>query len=250
MLASAGAIYGLAASPAFGFANLELAGVRFTDPVLVRGRLAIPEGANLFGLRTEILEASLTDLPTILGAAVEVRLPDTVAVSVVEREPILIWRIGERRFLVDREGALFDEIGTGSGADLRGLRTMDDRRAASSGLGLGDRLDPVDLDAAARLGALRPGDVGSRAASFRVIINDEHGFVLAADPYPEFWLAVFGFYTPTVRTTDLVPGQVELLRKIILDAGERSIAQVILANDTDGTYVPKSAPPPSPTPGP
>jgi hypothetical protein len=249
MLASAGAIYGLASSPAFGFANLELSGVRFTDAEAVEGRLAIPKGSNLFGLRTEALAASLADLPTILGASVEVRLPDTVAVSIREREPILVWRIGERRFLVDREGALFAEVGA-AGTDARGLRTMDDRRAASVGLGLGSRLDPVDLDAAARLGALRPGDVGSRAQGFRVIINDENGFVLAADPYPDFWLAVFGFYTPTVRTTELVPGQVELLRQILVDAGEARIAQVILASATDGTYVPKETPQPSPTPSP
>ncbi len=245
MLASAGAIYGLAASPAFAFANLELIGVRFTDPAAVQGRLAIPEGANLFGLRTEVLEASLADLPTVLGASVEVRLPDTVAVSIQEREPILVWKIGDRRFLVDREGALFAEV-----PDARGLRIMDDRRAASVGLGLGSRLDPVDLDAAARLGALRPSDVGSRAQAFRVIINDENGFVLAADPQPEFWLAIFGFYTPTVRTTELVPGQVELLRQILLDAGEARIAQVILANAIDGTYIPKETPQPSPTPTP
>jgi hypothetical protein len=249
MLASAGAIYGLAASPAFAFANIELSGVRFTDAATVRSRLAIPEGANLFGLRTELLEASLANLPTVLGASVEVRLPDTVAVAIQEREPILVWRIGDQRFLVDREGALFARVGA-DGAEARGLRTMDDRRAASVGLELGSRLDPVDLDAAARLGALRPSDVGSRAEGFRVIINDENGFVLAADPYPEFWLAIFGFYTPTVRTTELVPGQVELLRQIIVDAGEARIAQIILASATDGTYVPKESPQPSSSPRP
>ena len=250
MLASAGAIYGLAASMAFGFAKLELAGVQFTDSAVVRSRLAIPQGANLFSLRTEVLEASLADLPTVLATSVEVRLPDTVAVSIQERQPILVWRIGDHRFLADREGALFAEVGAAAGAGASGLRTMDDRRAASVSLGLGSHLDPVDLDAAARLGALRPADVGSRAEGFRVIINDENGFVLAADPYPEFWLAIFGFYTPTVRTTDLVPGQVELLRQILLDAGEARVAQVILANATDGTYVPKETPQPSATPRP
>ena len=40
-------------------------------------------------------------------------------------------------------------------------------------------------------------------------IDDEHGFSL--DSGPDGWTAVFGFYTPTIRRTDLIPGQVRLL---------------------------------------
>ena len=37
---------------------------------------------------------------------------------------------------------------------------------------------------------------------------------------PDGWNAIFGFYTPTLRTTDLVPGQVRLLRSLLADDEE------------------------------
>jgi hypothetical protein len=234
MVVSAVAMYGLTASAVFGFAQLELAGVRYTDEALVRSRLAIAPGSNLFGLRTSDLEASLAELPTVVDADVSVRLPDTVAVSLVEREPILVWKVGKRRLLVDRGGTLFAPVGESPGPDVARLRTMDDRRAASAGLDVGDTLRAVDLDAATRLGTLRPADVGSVASGFRVIINDQHGFVLAADP--RHWTAVFGFYTPTLRTPDMIPGQVDLLGDILAEAPESNVEQVILAGENDATY--------------
>jgi hypothetical protein len=234
MLLAAAAIYGLTASPAFGFARLQLSGVSYTDEAAVRSRLAITPGANLFGLRTETLESALLELSTVVGADVEVRLPDTLVVAIAEREPILVWMVGDRRFLVDRSGTLFAEVGENPGREVATLRVMDDRRTDSAGLGVADRLDPVDLDAATRLGALRPADVGSVASGFRVILNDEHGFVLAADP--RHWTAVFGFYTPTLRTPDIIPSQVDLLAGILLRAPESSVEQVILASGDDATY--------------
>ena len=52
---------------------------------------------------------------------------------------------------------------------------------------------------------------------------------------------MFGFYTPSLRTTELIPGQVRLLRSL-LDGREPQVDRVILASDTDGTYVPRTTP--------
>ena len=41
------------------------------------------------------------------------------------------------------------------------------------------------------------------------------GFVIRADP--QGWLAIFGFYTPSLRTPELIPGQVRLLRSLLTD---------------------------------
>ena len=49
---------------------------------------------------------------------------------------------------------------------------------------------------------------------------------------------MFGFYTPTLRTTDLIPGQVRLLRSM-LAGREDDVLRVILADDRSGTYVPR-----------
>jgi hypothetical protein len=243
MLLSAAAIYGAASSPAFGLATIALEGVRYTAESDVLARLDVADGTNLFGLSTDPLEARVAELPTVAGARVAVHLPDTLAVTLTERRPILVWRIGERSFLLDDAGTLFAELGTPPPTEAAALPIVEDRRAGSRGLRVGSRLEPVDLDAATRLGSLRPVDVGSVAASLAVAVTDDMGFVLTTGT--DGWTAVFGFYTPSLRTPDIVPGQVRLLRSL-LSGREATVERVILASETDGTYVPK----PSPTPAP
>jgi hypothetical protein len=112
-------------------------------------------------------------------------------------------------------------------------------------LSIGARLDPQDLDAATRLASLVPSDVGSAAKALAVRVTDENGFVVRADP--QGWLAIFGFYTPSLRTPDLIPGQVRLLRSLLIGR-EPLIARIVLASETDGTYVPKPTPKPTADP--
>jgi cell division septal protein FtsQ len=240
MLLAAGAIYGVAASPAFGLGPVTVRGVQLTDAAEVSARLGLAPGTNLFALSTEPLAARLRELPTVAAADVTIRLPDTLDVEVHEREPILVWGVGERRFLVDRDGVLFALLGEGS-QDGATLPAMTDTRDASAAFAVGGRLNPLDLDAATRLGSIKPADVGSAAARLAVSVTDENGFVVTA--MPDGWLAVFGFYTPSLRRPDLIAGQVRLLHSL-LAGREPGVDRVILASDTSGTYIPR----PSPTP--
>ncbi len=84
-----------------------------------------------------------------------------------------------------------------------------------------------------------PADVGSSAASLAVEVTDQNGFVVVAKP--DGWSAVFGFYTPSLRTTVLVPDQVRLLRSLLIGR-EQLVDRVILASATDGTYLPRATP--------
>ena len=52
---------------------------------------------------------------------------------------------------------------------------------------------------------------------------------------------MFGFYTPTLRSPELIPGQVRLLRSL-LAGREADGRRVILADDRNGTYIPADAP--------
>jgi hypothetical protein len=122
-----------------------------------------------------------------------------------------------------------------------GLPQVVDRRAASPGLSVGARLDPVDVDAATRLASLTPAQLGSGFEQLRVIVTDEHGFELRAQPGG--WTAIFGFYTASLRTTGIIPGQVRLLGEL-LEGREPTIQSVILADENDGTYVPRATPSP------
>jgi hypothetical protein len=239
MLASAAAIYGVAASSAFDYARLQVDGLEYTDGAAVEAALARVRGENLFGLSTQPLEADLETLSTVAAAHVHVRLPETLAVTLEERRPVLIWQVGSRRYLADGDGALFTMLGTDPPPGAAGLPVIDDRRAASAGLSVDRRLDDVDLDAATRLASLVPADVGSSAVSLGVSVTDENGFTLEARPAG--WSAVFGFYTPSLRTTELIPGQVRLLHSL-LEGREDQVGRVILASETDGTYTPRATP--------
>ncbi len=238
-LASAAAIYGAASSSAFDYAKLRVLGARYTDVAAVEASLASVRGDNLFAIDTKPLEAQLGELPTVARARVSVELPDTLAVTLEEREPILVWKVGERRYLVDDAGALFAMLTDEPPPEAAALPVVDDHRAASAGLSIGRALDSVDLDAATRLASLRPADVGSEAERLAVGLTDENGFLVRSRPAG--WTAIFGFYTPSLRTPALIPGQVRLLRSLLIGR-EAQVERIILASDTDGTFIPRPTP--------
>ena len=246
LLAAIAALYGVATTGAFTVQRTTVEGATWTPEQDVLTALALPADVNAFALRTAALEARLLGIPSVRTAAVSVALPDEVRVAITERKPVMAWQVGERRFLVDESGLLFGELGDTS-PDAATLPVVSDRRSASAGLGVGSTLDPVTLEAALRLGSLVPADIGSSATSLDLRVDDAEGFVVRG--HPADWTAVFGFYTPTLRTTDLIPGQVRLLRSLLLGR-EDAVLRVILADDRSGTYVPRATPQASATPRP
>jgi cell division protein FtsQ len=246
MLLSAAAIYGVGASSAFDYTKVEVDGALYTDPAAVEAALASARGHNLFQIATAPLVAGLEGLPTVEHARIDLRLPGTLAVTIDERRPILVWKTGDHHWLVDAAGAIVAELGDTAPDEAAKLAVIDDRRSASGGLAIGSRLDPVDVDAATRLASLLPADLASHAAGLAVSVTDENGFVLASAP--RGWTAVFGYYTPSLRTTDLIPDQVRLLRSL-LDGREATVDRVVLASATDGTFTPRGTPAPSSKPG-
>jgi POTRA domain, FtsQ-type len=243
MLLSAAAIYGLAASSAFGYERLRVEGATITDEAEVRDRLGLKTGTNLFEIATGPLEQRLLEIPAVAAAEVSVGLPDTVGVQLRERRPIVVWRVGEDRWYVDESGLLFAVAPESPPEELGELPVISDDRTASRSFGVGSTIDPVDLDVARRLAGLTPAQVGSAASGLSVGVSDENGFTISS--IPRSWVAVFGFYGRSLRTADLVPQQVVLLEQLLRKAGEDTVALVILADATDGTYIPKTSPAPS-----
>lgn len=237
LLASAGGLYGLSTTPAFTLARTELPNLRWTTTEAVIEAVATRDGTNLFRIQTGPIEARLRALPGIGEAHVSVSLPDTLIVEIEERTAIVAWGVGEARFLVDGEGVVFAALGTDPSA-MSALPTIADSRPESATLAVGSILDPVDLDAARRLGSLTPADVGSQATSLVTTITEANGFVIGT--VPRSWVAVFGLYTPTVRTTTIIPGQVRLLRSL-LAGREALVDRIILADADNGTFVPRPA---------
>ena len=245
VLVAAGAIYGVSSSSAFQVTHTEVSGATFTDATDIQAAIDGVQGANLFTLKTGPLEAALRGLGTVESARVTVQLPNTLAVAIKERAAVMVWKVGARRYLAATDGELFARLTDATADAGNGLPVVEDRRAASAGLSVGAHLDTVDLDAATRLASLLPADVGSGAEALVVWVTDENGFTVRTRP--SSWMAVFGYYTASLRTPELIPGQVRLLRSLLYGR-EATVSKVILASDTDGTYIPVPTPKPSPSP--
>jgi hypothetical protein len=237
---AAGFLFTLATGrTAFGLTRTDLPTLTWTDPAAVRAALALADGTNVFQIDTRPLEAALLALPTVASAEVSVGLPDAnVVVRIEERQPVLAWQVGDTRFLADAGGLIFTRVAASAKLPA-GVAVVDDRRTnAGAALAIGGHLDAVDADVATRLGSLTPTDVGSAATQLKITVTDTDGFVLTG---PTGWSAVFGFYSPATRSTDMIPGQVRLLRSLLIGR-EGTVARIILASETDGTYIAKPTP--------
>ena len=234
MLLAAAAMYGLAATDAFGMSKLDLSGAHYTSESDVRQALGLADGTNLVALRTDGLAAALRQLPTVRDAQITVALPGTVQADLDERVPILVWQTDAGSFLVDDHGVLFASADTSPPDAVAGLPVLVDKRASAVDLRVGATLDPIDLDAATRLGSITPAELGSTANGLSITVDDTNGYVMRSDP--DGWTATFGFYTPSLRRPDLVPGQVRSLRSVMAQVGEANLATIILAGDRNGTY--------------
>jgi hypothetical protein len=247
LVASGLAIYGLAASPAFAVREIAATGAALTGdaPVLEALAMTVPApaaaggegGVNIVTLATAPLAARVAALPTVASVVVTAALPDALHVAVTEREPILVWEVAGRRWLVDREGRVLADAASADATAAAteaasGLPTVADDRRGSKTLAPGSAVDPVDLDVATRLASLTPGDIGSKAESIVVSASDPTGWSLSV---PDGWEAVFGFYPGSVRPPDLIPEQVRLLRSL-LAVREGRLKRAILASGETGTY--------------
>ncbi len=241
LLATAGALWGVVASPVFGVKTVEVEGADLTGETAVRAALGLAGSApNAFTLATDELRDALLLLPAVADAEVSVGLPGLVRARVTEREPVLAWHHGESVYLVDREGRVVADAADGSAAAAEaaeGLPFVVDRREAGPGLAVGGDVDALDLDVATRLLSLVASDVGSTAPGLFVGVDDRDGWTVVPtvdDP----WVAVFGFYGPEIRRPTMIPEQVRLLHSLLVGREER-LLQVVLAGPREGTFTEK-----------
>jgi POTRA domain-containing FtsQ-type protein len=254
LLATSGGLYALTVRDEFRLdpSRVTIDGAVYTPAAAVSAMLGLDSGArpNIFRLRTVDLADALRELPAVLDADVDAILPDRLAIRLHERTPILEWRWGDDRMLVDVEGVMFARLAPGA-APPPGLPAILDGRARPTPPSEGERIDAVDFEAIRLLAAVTPEMLRSRATALAVNVDDVEGFTI--DARPGLWHAVFGFYTSQLRSTDLIPGQVQCLGAL-LGASEPGIKTVILspADGRCGTFRmrPGASPPSGATPRP
>ena len=195
-------------SPRFELRTLELSGTQRVSRQWIGERVAPLKGRHLLRLSLADLEAELAGHPWIAGVAMRKRLPDTLAVRLVERRPAALVRAAGGLHYIDETGRLIDRYDALAGpADLLLLSDSAGREA---------RLVTA-LAAAAEFSRLAP-DWGRQLSEVEVLGESDLRFHTAALPFAlvlgvggiEAGLRRLRRYLPEVRRLPLPAATVDL----------------------------------------
>jgi cell division septal protein FtsQ len=132
------------------------------------------DGVPTFLASAADARAQLRTLPAVRETRVEILLPSTARITLVEREAVGRWIASDNvEWFIDANGVLFPSIDRTGAPDLR---VFDERAPRSAG----ERIDPPALvEAALRLAALAPGELRGDATDLRVVMTaGANGLVL------------------------------------------------------------------------
>lgn len=106
------------ASMGFRVQEVMVSGRQQTNRDVLIKALNVSRGAPI--LAFDIIDAKqrLEALPWVRASTIERMLPDTILVSIVEREPLALWQKNEKLHLIDAEGAVILDQGLDPYADL------------------------------------------------------------------------------------------------------------------------------------
>ena len=135
--------------------------VRVGQAIAQSGLLEIPS----FSASAAQARARLRTLPAVKDARVEIALPSSARITLVEREAVGRWVASDGlEWFVDAEGILFPSNDASAAPSLR----VTDERAPKSA---GERLDPALVQVALRLAAIAPGELRADATVPRVVMT-------------------------------------------------------------------------------
>lgn len=226
-----GGLVTLINGPWLRVARVAWAGERYTPASQLQRALGSLDGTPLLAVDAAGLAASLASLPAISEARVEAVLPDTVTITIVEKAAAFIWQTSAVRLVGVPDGTLIGQVALRAELpeDLAALPLIDDRRAESRNIIVGDRIDPATLGAALRLAQVEPAALGSVASDLDVRLTDDDGFLLVADA--PSWEADFGFYPEGEAgqpgsLEERVEAQVAAVRTLFSFEGEAAVRWV------------------------
>jgi cell division protein FtsQ len=124
----------------FALQKIDLHGAKRLGPDKVRAAAGIEIGKNLFAFDTKKAEEALLADPWVSSARVTRELPDTLRVEISERDAYAVAILGDRPWLVTREGEPFTEIRTDDPYDLPVLSGVSAQALARDRAGAVERL--------------------------------------------------------------------------------------------------------------
>lgn len=113
-------------SPRFAVANVLVEGAQRLTSARVSRAAGIATGNNIFDVDEDTAAKKVLADPWVESAKVRKELPDTLHVTIVERDPRLLASIDGKLFLVDGKGSVFKEAEPGDPVDfpvVTGIRT-------------------------------------------------------------------------------------------------------------------------------
>lgn len=150
--------------------KLEIAGTRYLTQAEIEKASGILN-YNIFFVDARAVEQTLARLPEVKSARVTTRIPNQVAVSIVERKPEIIWLRGNEVYWVDSDG-----IGFRARANLTELPVL--RDLDQTVVKPGERLQPNAISAYWAFRAVYPD--GPRtldwSAARGLTYTDEHNW--------------------------------------------------------------------------
>jgi len=226
-----GGLLALVNGPWLRVGRVAWAGERFTTDTQLQKALGSLDGAALLTLNANAVASRIQRLPAVAQATVEAVLPDAVRVHITEKVPIFVWQTSAVRLVGVADGTLIAQLALDADLpeDLATLPLVDDQRAASRHLIVGDRIDAPSLAAALHLSDVEPAALGSKAVDLGVRLTDDDGFLLVSS-LPR-WQADFGLYPGSdfdqpVALQERVEAQVTAVRTLFSMEGESKISWV------------------------
>jgi cell division protein FtsQ len=87
-------------------ANIEVEGRSTTDVATVLDALGAHQGTPILAVDPSRAKEQLEALPWVRSASIERRLPGTLYVRLVERQPLAVWQHDGKQELIDRDGTV------------------------------------------------------------------------------------------------------------------------------------------------
>jgi cell division septal protein FtsQ len=226
----AAGLLALVNGPWLRIARVAWAGERFTEGSQLQRALARLDGASLLTVDAAALAARLERLPAVAAAKVEAVLPDTVRVTIEEKQAAFVWQTSVVRLVGGADGTLIGQLAKDAAlpADLAALPLVDDRRIVARTMIVGDRIDAATLAAALALSQVEPAALGSAATDLALRLTDDDGFLLVSKQ--PAWQADFGVYPAQeaglLTLQERVDAQVTAVRTLFSYQGEPGIRWV------------------------
>jgi cell division protein FtsQ len=100
----------------FELSEIKVIGLEHIERAALLEKAGLIAGRNIFDIDPERADAAIESHPWVQQASVERRLPDRITVTLTEFVPVAIL-VGERYWLVDEDGVVFESIEPGASLD-------------------------------------------------------------------------------------------------------------------------------------